>query len=128
MNLTKVALCRITEVSQNSAILCQQTSTETQSSVHLIFHSLTDGGNFPQVNRLGLQADQLPTPGFEVKNTWSCNRTALIFSWLKIKSTKGQFYINVDKKNQLDVTFVFFISLLLVAQYVSGNNVPIIRS
>jgi len=34
----------------------------------------------------------------------------------------------VDKKNQLDVTFVFFISLLLVAQYVSGNHVPIIRS
>jgi len=32
------------------------------------------------------------------------------------------------RKNQLDVTFVFFISLLLVAQHVSGNNVPIIRS
>ena len=34
----------------------------------------------------------------------------------------------VDKKNQLDVTFVFFISLLIVAQYVLGNHVPIIRS
>ena len=34
----------------------------------------------------------------------------------------------VDKKNQLDVTFVSFISLLLVAQHVSGNHVPIIRS
>ena len=34
----------------------------------------------------------------------------------------------VDKKNQLDVTFVFFIYLLLVAQHVSGNRVPIIRS
>ena len=34
----------------------------------------------------------------------------------------------VDKKNQLDATFVFFISLLLVAQHVSGNHVPIIRS
>ena len=34
----------------------------------------------------------------------------------------------VDKKNQLDVTFVFFISLLLVAQHVSGNHVLIIRS
>jgi hypothetical protein len=34
----------------------------------------------------------------------------------------------VDKKNQLDVTFVFFISLLIVAQHVSGNHVPIIRS
>ena len=34
----------------------------------------------------------------------------------------------VDKKNQLDVTFVFFISLLIIAQHVSGNHVPIIRS
>jgi len=34
----------------------------------------------------------------------------------------------VDKKNQLDVTFVYFISLLIVAQHVSGNHVPIIRS
>ena len=34
----------------------------------------------------------------------------------------------VDKKNQLDVTLVFFISLLIVAQHVSGNHVPIIRS
>ena len=34
----------------------------------------------------------------------------------------------VDKKNQLYVTFVFFISLLIVAQHVSGNHVPIIRS
>ena len=31
--------------------------------------------------------------------------------------------LNVDKKNQLDVTFVFFISLLIVAQHVSGNHV-----
>jgi hypothetical protein len=29
----------------------------------------------------------------------------------------------VDKKNQLDVTFVFFISLILVAQHVSGNHI-----
>ena len=36
--------------------------------------------------------------------------------------------ISVDKKNQLDVTFVFFISLLIVAQHVSGNHVPIIRN
>jgi len=35
---------------------------------------------------------------------------------------------SVDKKNQLDVTFLFFISLLIVAQHVSGNQVPIIRS
>ena len=37
-------------------------------------------------------------------------------------------WLSVDKKNQLDVTFVFFISLLIIAQYVSGNHVPIIRS
>ena len=37
-------------------------------------------------------------------------------------------WLSVDKKNQLDVTFVFFISLLIVAQHVSGNHVPIIRS
>ena len=40
-------------------------------------------------------------------------------------------YINitsVDKKNQLDITFVFFISLLLVAQHIWGNHVPIISS
>ena len=35
---------------------------------------------------------------------------------------------DVDKKNQLDVTFCIFISLLIVAQHVSGNHVPIIRS
>jgi hypothetical protein len=34
----------------------------------------------------------------------------------------------MDKKNQLDVTLVFFNSLLLVAQHVSGNHVPITRS
>jgi len=36
--------------------------------------------------------------------------------------------ISVGKENQLDVSFVFFISLLIVAQHVSGNHVPIIRS
>ena len=35
---------------------------------------------------------------------------------------------SVDKKKQLDATFVFFISLLIAAQHVSGNHVPIIRS
>jgi len=43
-----------------------------------------------------------------------------IFSEVKTRS--------VDKKNQLDVTFLFFICLLVVAQHVSGNHVPIIRS
>ena len=41
----------------------------------------------------------------------------------------GKFRNNiVDKKNQLMSLFVFFISLLIVAQHVSGNHVPIIRS
>ena len=35
---------------------------------------------------------------------------------------------SVDKKSQLDVNFIFFISFLIVAQHVSGNHVPIIRS
>jgi hypothetical protein len=43
-------------------------------------------------------------------------------------STKYTFLFSVDKKNQLDVTFVFFISLVIVAHHVSGNHVPIIRS
>ena len=37
-------------------------------------------------------------------------------------------YCSVDKKKQLDVTFLFIISLLVVFQHVSGNHVPIIRS
>jgi hypothetical protein len=39
----------------------------------------------------------------------------------------NQHLLVMDKKNQLDVTSVFFISLLLVAQHVSGNHVPITR-
>ena len=35
---------------------------------------------------------------------------------------------SVDKKNQIMSLFVFFISLPIVAQHVSGNHVPIIRS
>jgi len=51
----------------------------------------------------------------------------IIFSFIGAPvSNKDKLCVN--KKNQLDVTFVFFISLLLVAQHVSGNNVPIIRS
>ena len=46
----------------------------------------------------------------------------------KVSSIKLIKLNNVDKKNQLDVTFVFFISLLIVAQHVSGNHLPIIRS
>ena len=45
-------------------------------------------------------------------------------------SLKAQMLLrfSVDKKNQLDALFVFFISLLIVVQHVSGNHVPIIRS
>ena len=38
--------------------------------------------------------------------------------WFRTEKT------NMDKKNQLDVNFVFFISLLIFAQHVSGNHVP----
>ena len=34
----------------------------------------------------------------------------------------------MDGRKQPDVNFVFFISLLVVAQHVSGSRVPIIRS
>jgi len=44
------------------------------------------------------------------------------------KSVINKNNISVDKKNQLDVTFSIFISLLIVAQHVSGNHLPIIRS
>ena len=37
-------------------------------------------------------------------------------------------HYSVDKKNKLDVTLVFFISILIAAQHVSGNHVPIISS
>jgi len=38
-------------------------------------------------------------------------------------------YSSVVKKNQIDVTFfVLFIYLLIVAQHISGNHVPIVRS
>jgi len=52
--------------------------------------------------------------------------------WMKKKEYNKFLYplnikYSVDKKNQLDVTFVFFISLLIVAEHVSGNHVPIIR-
>jgi hypothetical protein len=57
----------------------------------------------------------------------------LITMVIRIQSLCSKIRVNihifsVDKKTQLDVTFVFFISLLLVAQHVSGNHVPIIRS
>ena len=61
-----------------------------------------------------------------------CNSsTATIVSSPKLHSAtfrKTDTRISVDKNNQLDVTFVFFISLLIVAQHVSGNYVPIIMS
>ena len=36
--------------------------------------------------------------------------------------------LSVDKKTNKMSLFVLFISLLIVAQHVSGNHVPIIRS
>jgi len=56
--------------------------------------------------------------------------------WIRTSPACSQYLIvsfpfsvfQMNKKNQLDVNFVFFISLLIVAQHVSGNHVPIIRS
>ena len=47
---------------------------------------------------------------------------------LKVLCANINLMYSVDKKNRLDVTFVFFISLLLFAQNVSGNHMPIIKS
>jgi len=55
---------------------------------------------------------------------------------LKLSSLQGSSFtvrqvnqtVEESIKQTLDVTFVFFISLLLVTQHVSGNHVPIIRS
>ena len=50
------------------------------------------------------------------------------FNFTSFHAGAEKLYSTVHKKNQLDVTFVFCISLLIVAQHVSGNHVPIIRS
>ena len=54
--------------------------------------------------------------------------TPVLDKLLEYKRNWIQHVNSVDKKNQLDVNFVFFISLLIVAQHVSGNLVPIIKS
>ena len=44
-------------------------------------------------------------------------------NWISVHiwdETQTRKYFSVDKKNQLDVIFVFFIFLLIVAQHVSG--------
>jgi hypothetical protein len=56
-------------------------------------------------------------------NVFSFATCRTLFDWTSVLD-----WVGVDKKNQLDVTFVFFISLLIVAQHVSGNHVSIIRS
>ena len=65
---------------------------------------------------------------FNTKRVFSFPLQLLSETFLILERNKRDMTKNVDKKNQLDVTFVFFISLLLVAQHVSGNHVPIIRS
>ena len=54
-----------------------------------------------------------------------------MFYEISVVATSGTIkglIFSVDEKIRLDVTFVFFISLLIVVQHVSGNHVPIIRS
>ena len=54
------------------------------------------------------------------------------FGQVEVKATFAQSTLDikfsVDKKNQLDVTFCILYFSLIVAQHVSGNHVPIIRS
>ena len=66
----------------------------------------------------------------EMRNFKDLIRPIYVYNIEKVRSylTLNTLIFSVDKKNQLDVTFVFFISLLIVAQHVSGNHVPIIRS
>jgi len=75
-------------------------------------------------DRLGIK----PRGFFQRELLW-CVDERVILKWIfrKLDGTCTGF-ISVDKKNQLDVTFCIFISLLIVAQHVSGNHVPIIRS
>ena len=47
--------------------------------------------------------------------------------WVEMCWDHNKWLLSVDKKNQLDVTFCI-LSLQIVAQHVSGNHVPIIRS
>ena len=64
-------------------------------------------------------------------STVGCSYSFVYFwwwMWMTRETGRMNLQNNVDKKNQLDVIFLLFISLLLVAQHVSGNHVPIIRS
>ena len=77
----------------------------------------------------------------QVQGTWTCwfiyanrlwgHRILYLreFKWQPIETINIKYlYLSVDKKNQLDVNFCIFISLLIVAKHVSGNHVPITRS
>ena len=58
--------------------------------------------------------------------------TLIIFLYISLyyrtRNSKQTPQNSVDKKNNWMSLFVFFISLLIAAQHVSGNHVPIIRS
>jgi len=61
------------------------------------------------------------------------NYYTLMNFWIKIITLFFDVWLTVYRNsvwigNQLDVTFVFLISLLQFAQHVSGNHVPIFRS
>ena len=63
----------------------------------------------------------------------SGNHVPIIMSWRLRDVTASCWYVpwlheGGQVRLAVDVTFVFFISLLIAAQHVSGNHVPIIRS
>jgi len=65
--------------------LLRETGNITLSIVRLILHSLIDEDIFSEVNQLGRQTYQLPTPGVEVENTQTFHCTPLLSPWLEIK-------------------------------------------
>ena len=65
---------------------------------------------------------------FTARVVLKLKKISLKISYIYQRFAEGHQKFSVDKEDQLDVTFVFFISLLLVAQHVSGNHVPIFRS
>jgi len=60
-------------------------------------------------------------------NYWFCNLLNEVFSKSDVRLTVHRNSVWIRKTNWVSL-FVFFISLLIVAQHVSGNHVPIIRS
>jgi len=72
-----------------------------------------------------MQANNRPTHYLELWKTVQTEASTRTAHNEKLKPLPS---FSVDKKNLLDVTFCILYSLLIVAQHVAGNHVPIIRS